>query len=135
MADAIPPMEKLVKIYIKLRDEIKRVTDERDTEINKLKEKQDTVAQAMLDMLKETGAESIRTPFGTVWKTIKTRYYVNDWSEFNKFVLEHEAVDLYEKRIHQTNMTEFLKNNPGVIPPTLNSDSKYDVSVRKANAK
>ena len=132
MTQPIPPMEKLVKVYIKLRDEIKRVTDERDAEINQLKEKQNAISQAMLAALRETGAESMRTTHGTVWKTVKTRYFVNDWAAFNAFVKEHDAIELFEKRIHQTNMTEFLKNNPGVIPPTLNADSQYDVSVRKS---
>lgn len=132
MTQPIPTMEKLVKVYIKLRDEIKRVTDARDAEINQLKEKQNAISQAMLEALRGAGAESMRTPYGTVWKTIKTRYYVTDWAAFTEFVKEHDAIELFEKRIHQTNMTEFLKNNEGVIPPTLNADSQYDVSVRKA---
>jgi hypothetical protein len=46
-------------------------------------------------------------------------------------MIEHEAIDLLEKRIAQTNMAQFLEENPGVVPPGLNSSSEYDISVRK----
>lgn len=124
-------MEKLARVYIRLRDEIKRVTDERDAEILRLKEKQQTVADAMKAALREAGADSMRTPYGTVWMTVKTRFYTNDWPEFNKFVKEHDAMDLFERRLHQGNMAQFLKDNPSVIPPGLNADATYEVSVRK----
>jgi len=28
-------------------------------------------------------------------------------------------------------MAQFLEENPGVVPPGLNSTSEYDISVRK----
>jgi hypothetical protein len=46
-------------------------------------------------------------------------------------MIEHEAVDLLEKRIAQLNMAQFLEENPGVVPPGLNSTSEFDISVRK----
>ena len=52
-------------------------------------------------------------------------------SSFKKFILEHEVVDLLEKRIAQTNMANFLEENPGVLPPGLNAMTEYDISVRK----
>jgi hypothetical protein len=61
----------------------------------------------------------------------KTRYTTNDWDSFKTFVIEHDALDLFEKRIHQTNMVSFLDENPGVVPPGLNSMTEYEVSVRK----
>jgi hypothetical protein len=61
----------------------------------------------------------------------KTRYYTQDWSSFKDFILEHDAVDLLEKRIAQSNMAQFLEQNPGLVPPGLNSDTEYDVTVRR----
>jgi hypothetical protein len=49
--------------------------------------------------------------------------------------MEHDALDLFEKRIAQLNMKQFLEENPGVVPPGLNSNSEYDISVRKPSAK
>jgi hypothetical protein len=61
----------------------------------------------------------------------KTRFNTNDWDSFKQFILAHEAVDLLEKRIAQGNMATFLEENPGLVPPGLNSHSEYAISVRK----
>ena len=63
--------------------------------------------------------------------SVKTRYTTADWDSFKEFVKEYDALDLYEKRIHQGNMKQFLEENPGKVPPGLNSQSEYDISVRK----
>jgi hypothetical protein len=44
---------------------------------------------------------------------------------------ENDALDLLEKRIAQTNMATFLQDNPTLVPPGLNSNSEYEISVRK----
>jgi hypothetical protein len=49
----------------------------------------------------------------------------------NSFILKHEAVDLMEKRLHQGNMRTFLEENPALLPPGLNVDSEYTVTVRR----
>ena len=64
--------------------------------------------------------------------SVKTRYSTQDWDEFKKFVLAHEALELLEKRIAQTNMAQFLEENPGVLPPGLNSVTEFDIRVTKA---
>jgi len=38
---------------------------------------------------------------------------------------------LLEKRIHQTNMKEFLENNPDVEPMGLNIDREYEITIRR----
>jgi hypothetical protein len=42
---------------------------------------------------------------------------------------------MLEKRIAQANMKLFLEENPGSIPPGLNSDTEFDISVRKPSTK
>ena len=128
--DAIP-LDKLAKIYRKLRGKISELTQEYDTQVEVLKSQQDEIKNAMKDQMKALGVTSVRTLEGTVVLSVKTRYSTQDWDEFKKFVLEHEALELLEKRIAQTNMAQFLEENPGIMPPGLNSSSEYDISVRK----
>ena len=85
----------------------------------------------MKDQMLALGSSSIKTPEGTIILAQKVRYYTDDWDSFKQFVVEHDALDLFEKRIHQTNMVSFLDDNPGVVPSGLNSMTEYDVSVRK----
>ena len=81
--------------------------------------------------MKAMGVTSVRTTEGTAVMSVKTRYYTQDWDSFKQFVIDNHALELFEKRIAQSNMAQFLEENPGVVPPGLNSASEYDISVRK----
>lgn len=124
-------IDTLCKIYMKMRAKV----SELDAQIATIKEQQEQVSIAMRDKMKDLGVNSLRTDHGTVTMLKKTRYYTQDWDSFKNFVLENQAVDLLERRIAQTNMTQFLEENPGLVPPGLNAETKLDVSVRKPTSK
>ena len=131
MEDTDIPLDKLVKIYRKIKMEIDTLTQEYDTKIEVLKGQQDEVKFEIKDQMKALGVSSVKSPFGTVSMMLKTRYNTNDWSSFKDFILEHSAVDLLEKRVAQTNMAQFLEENPGVVPPGLNSVSEFEIRITK----
>jgi len=128
-------MDKLAKIYRKIRTEIETLTKVYDTQVEQLKLQQDALKSAMKDQMQALGVTSVKTEQGTVVMSVKTRFTTNDWDSFKKFVAEQDALDLFERRINQTNMKVFLEENPGVVPPGLNSNSEYDISVRKPTIK
>ena len=124
-------VEKLVATYIKIhdaRDEIKR---EMEARVAELQADLDVINQTLLEQFKAQGIDSARTPFGTAYRTVKSRYWTNDWDAMRNFIAEHDAFDLLEKRIHQTNMKQFLEENPDLHPAGLNVDSEYSVTVRR----
>ena len=131
MEDTNIPLDKLVKIYRKIKMDIDTLTQEYDTKIEVLKGQQDEVKFEIKDQMKALGVSSVKSPFGTVSMILKTRYNTNDWSSFKDFILEHSAVDLLEKRVAQTNMAQFLEENPGVVPPGLNSVSEFEIRITK----
>ena len=128
----VVPIDRLVKIHSKIKAQIDALTKEYDTKIEQLKGQQDEVRFAIKDQMKALGLKSVNTSFGTVTLSTKTRYNTQDWDSFKKFVLEHEVVDLLEKRIAQSNMATFLEENPGVVPPGLNSYTEFEIRVTKA---
>ena len=125
------PVDKLVRIYMKMRSAIQDL----DAQVESIKEQQQSVKNEIKDRMRGTGVKSLRTDHGTVSLMEKTRYYTNDWDSFKKFMVEHDALDLLEKRIAQSNMKLFLEENPGAIPPGLNSDTEFEISVRKPSTK
>ena len=125
------PMDKLAKVYRRMAARIQELTQGYENEVEEIKRQQDTVKIALKDQMLALGVSSVRTDQGTVVLSTKTRYNTQDWDSFKTFVLQHEAVDLLEKRIAQTNMSTFLEENPGLVPPGLNSVSEYAISVRK----
>lgn len=122
------PLDKLVAIHAK----IKARQELLDKQLADLEEQREEIRMAIKDQMKALGLTSVKTSFGTVSLMKTTRYNTQDWDSFKAFVLEHQVVDLLEKRIAQTNMAQFLEENPGVVPPGLNSVTGFDIRVTKA---
>ena len=131
MTEITVPMDKLARIYRKIKTEIDTLTQEYDNKLETLKAQQDELKFAMKDQMQALGVKSVNTAFGTVSMIHKTRYSTQDWDSFKKFIVEHDVVDLLEKRIAQTNMARFLEENPGSVPPGLNSFSDFEIRVTK----
>jgi hypothetical protein len=126
------PADKLAEIYIKIRDKRVELKEKFEAEDAALKEQQDLLAQEMLEVCYENNADSIKTPAGTIIRKVDTRYWTTDWDSMYQFIQEHDAYPLLEKRIHQTNLKQFLDENPNLLPAGLQADSKYTVVVRRS---
>jgi hypothetical protein len=125
------PVEKLVRVYLKMRTARDEINAEFNKKIESIENQMEQVKRALSDYCKEKSVESVRTTEGLFYRTIKRRYWTNDWESMGKFVVEHNIPDVYEKRLHQGNMQEFIDNNPDLLPPGLNIDSEYQITVRK----
>jgi hypothetical protein len=125
--------EELVEAFIALRDQRERLLHEYEAADKLLKAEQTQLEQALLQICNQINADSIKTTRGTVMKKLNERFFCDDWDNFYKFVLENEAVQLLERRIHQSNFREFISENAGDgLPPGVNVMREYGVSVRKA---
>jgi hypothetical protein len=125
------PLEKLVRVYIKMRDAKNEITTEYDKKLDKLEAEMEQVKRALLNYCKEQNLESVRTESGLFYRTIKRRYTTNNWESMGKFVVEHNIPEVYEKRLHQGNMQTWIEQNPDKLPPGLNIESEYQITVRK----
>jgi hypothetical protein len=123
---------KLTRIYIKMREKRAQLAKQYETEDAAIKEQQDAVSKLLLEICKRDDANSIKTDSGTVIRSVKTRYWTSDWHSMYDFIKQHEAYDLLEQRLHQTHIKQFLAEHPELLPPGLNQDSEYTISVRKA---
>jgi hypothetical protein len=129
--DVTIPMDKLAKVYRRMQSRVQELTAQYESEIEDIKRQQDVVKIALKDQMLKLGVSSVRTDQGTVVLSTKTRYNTQDWDSFKEFIKEHDALDLLEKRIAQTNMATFLSENPSLVPAGLNSMTEYAISVRK----
>ena len=94
-------IEKLVKAYIKIRDQRSELAAKFKEEDNVLSEKVAKIKSALLEHC------------------------------MYEFIREHDVPEFFEKRLNQTNVRQFLVENPDLLPKGLNVDSEYTVSVRK----
>jgi hypothetical protein len=136
-AEVIEPQEtvstdKLIEAYVKIRDirtEAKQEFESKDEEFAKQLK---VLELELLDICKAQGADSIKTRAGTAIRSIKSKYWTGDWDSMYNFIRENDAFLLLEKRLHQTNMRQFLDENPDLKPAGLNIDSEYAVTVRRS---
>jgi hypothetical protein len=126
--------DKLAEIYIKIRDKRAELKEKYEAEDVDLKNQQDMLAERMLDVCREINADSIKTPAGTIIRRVDTRYWTTDWDSMYQFIVENDAYPLLEKRLHQTNLKQFLDENPNLLPAGLQADSKYTVVVRRSKS-
>jgi len=125
------PVEKLVKVYLKMNTTLSEKKAAFEAEEKALKEQMAKVKAALLDYCKEQNVESVRTGEGLFYRGVATRYWTGDWESMGKFVVENNVPELLEKRLHQGNMKQFLEARPDLLPPGLNVDREYTITVRR----
>ena len=125
-------LDELVKIYLTIRTEREKLKSHWEVKDGELEQEMKLLEQSMLTVCNDTNASSIRTESGTVIRSLKERFTTNDWDNFKKFVLDNEAIDLLERRIHQGNFKEFMAEHQGDgLPPGVNVMREFTIVVRK----
>jgi hypothetical protein len=132
MTEVDSNLEELVKIYLTIRTERERIESDWKKHDDELMQEMKLLEQSMLTVCNDTNASSIRTESGTVIRSLKERFTTNDWDNFKKFILENQAVDLLERRIHQGNFKEFIAEHKDEgLPPGVNVMREFTIVVRK----
>ena len=124
-------VDKLTRIYIKIRDARAALASKFKDEDSALSDQLDLVKRELLNYCSENGVESMRTADGIFYRTTKTRYWTSDWESMHKFILEHGVPEFLDKRLNQGTVKQFLEENPEAVPPGLNTDVEYVITVRK----
>lgn len=124
--------EDLAKVYIKIRTAKEEAAERHKQEIAEFNTTLEALSAEMLEICKALDVSSMRTSEGTIIRKVHTRFATNDWDSLYQFIKEHDAYGLLEQRLHQTNMKQFLEENPDLLPPGLWSDSKYTIVVKRS---
>lgn len=124
--------EELVKAYINIRNQREKLLHEFENADGKLKTELQNLEAVLLDVCNSVNADSIKTSHGTVMRKLNERYFCQDWDNFYRYILDTGAAQLLERRIHQSNFKEHLREfkNDG-LPPGVNVMREFGVSVRK----
>ena len=84
-------VDKLVKIYIKMRDRRSELKTAFEKEDERIKDGMRVIENELLEVCKETGAESLRTDFGTVTRRVTKRYHTVDWESMYQFIKDNNV--------------------------------------------
>lgn len=123
--------DQLAELYVKLRDRRAARKKQFEAEDAKDAERMVRLEAAMKKMCQELNVNSMNTNHGTIIRRINERYWTSDWDSFYKLVLDQQLPQLLERRIAQKSMKEFLGDHPELMPPGLNIDREYAVTVMR----
>jgi len=124
-----------IKEYIRLRTLLAQKEEEFEASILPIKQEFDMASAVLLGICNAQNLDSFKTPAGTVSRRVQSRYWTSDWSSMYEFINQHQVPHLLEQRIHNSNMKEFLEENPDVLPAGLQNDRKFVIQVRKPSNK
>ena len=130
MSSKITP-DKLTKTYIKIRAERSALSAQYKEADARLIRQQDSIKRALLDHCDRHNTESVRTSEGLFFRSTKTKYYTDDWDLMYEFIREHNVPEFFDRRLNQTNVRQFLEENPNDVPPSLKIDKEQVITVRK----
>lgn len=125
------PVEKLVKVYLKMNAALAEKRKAYEKEETELKDQMAKVKTRLLTYCKDQNVESVRTNEGLFYRTVKVNYWTTDWDSMRRFIVENNVPELLHERLHQTNMKQFMEDNPDLHPPGLQVDSEYSITVRR----
>ena len=123
--------DKLTKTFLKIRAKRSLLTAEFKKEDDKLQQQQDRIKQAMLDHCERHNVQRVKSSEGLFFRSSKTKFWASDWDAMHTFIKEHNVPELLDKRINQTNMKDFLEENPDKLPDGLEISQETSISVRK----
>jgi hypothetical protein len=136
MSEDVVKLDSIVKTYLTIRDEKERLAREHDMKDRELANDLAQIEQVLLSSCNDINADSIRTSVGTIIKTTRENFVCSDWDNFKDYVMEHQAIELLQQRIHQANFKEFLSGREEEgLPPGISTMREFKVTVRKPSNK
>lgn len=127
-------VDRLVKIYIKIRDAKADLVKQQAEEVKKLSDQQDMIATELMRRALDEGVNGFKTEHGTV--TIKSNIKAScaDWEVFGEFLKDKDPVEYLGKNVKASTIREYMDNNDGELPPGINIFKESAVSVRRSSA-
>tara|TARA_R110000868_G_scaffold340474_2_gene601131 strand:+ start:106 stop:525 length:420 start_codon:yes stop_codon:yes gene_type:complete len=115
-----------------LRGERDRLLSVFETQDGVLKQQMRELEVRMLEECNKIGADSIKTPAGTIIRQLTERFNCIDWEHFKQFENENRDYDFRERRIAQGNMKGYLSTHQqDGLPPGVDVMREYKIVVRK----
>ena len=125
-------MSDAVKLYIELRDKKAEMKAEFDASVATIQEKMDKLEAKLLEAFQKAGTDSVKTPFGTAYTTVRTSVSAADREAFLQFVKDNGEWALLDVRPLKSAVEQFRAANDNELPPGLNVREERVVNIRRS---
>jgi len=108
-----------------IADSLHRLRAERmamQDKVDVLRTKEKALREHALGEMAKERTETARGKLATITRVSREVPTVQDWEKVYKFVREHDATDLFERRIHRQAWRDRVEadgNVPGILPETV----------------
>jgi len=120
--------------YIRIRTEREVLKEKFEGEDKVFAEQLAEIEHKLVQIMLADNTTSMSTARTIIIKRVMKRYNPTNWEAVYRLVDKHKAFGLLHKRIHDTNMKDFLEEHPDEYPEGLNVDSRYAVTVKRKPA-
>lgn len=124
--------DALIKKYVELRDWLKDDDEKNAKRQEPYKKAMQAIEGALAIALRDTGAESIKTEFGTVYTTRILTAKVADREAFLTYVLEYGETDFLTSAVSKDAVKAYMEKNDGQFPPGIEVGYMQNVNIRRA---
>ena len=132
--DQSPDVGELVNAYVEIHNAREILNHKFEEEDGALKTDLTQIEAALLSICNALNVDSLKTDHGTAMRQLSERYYCKEWDTFKDFIRENDALDLFERRVHQTNLKTFLTEHESEgLPPGLEVQREFKIVVRRAS--
>jgi hypothetical protein len=122
---------KRVEIYIRLRDRRAQRKKEYEEADAADKAAQEKIESQIMEQFNADGTDSLKTEFGTAYRSIKTQASVADWDAALEFIKDKDFWGMLEKRVNKTAVEAYIEENE-VPPPGVNITRVQTINVRRS---
>ena len=125
-------VDQVIKAYIRLRDEVTKLTENYKKEKAKLEEKMDVLAQALAQHLEDTGLDSVKVSgVGVAFEVQKDSVTVEDPIAFMEFIKQSNEWGLLKAAATKSAVKKFLDEHD-TLPPGVRYTRWKEVQVRRS---
>ncbi len=127
--------DRLIEVYIKIRDKRKELKDAFEEKDDELKDQLQLVENELLRRANEQGVTSFKADSGVAYTTETLKANVADKDAFFDFLREEELFDLMQARVSTRTLQEYMDEHDGKVPPGVNVFREKHVRVNRPRGK
>lgn len=122
--------QELIDRYIQIRDKKTELSEKQKADMARINNALGKIETMLMEQMEDIGSESIKTPAGTCYRSMRTSVKVEDRDTFLNYARENDAWDLLEFRAAKKDVEVFLEEHQD-IPPGLSIRRDAMVGVRR----
>ena len=123
-------ISEVLEIYVQTRDKKAEMEAAHKEAFKSINAKIGKIEAALLEVMNETGIDSIKTALGTAYKSTRNSATVADKEAFWDFVVANNEYGLVDKRVSKTAVEQYLEQHQQ-LPAGINWRVETTINFRR----